>query len=382
MRQLVVLGSGIAAYRATSVLQGRLEGRRHVGLTVVSSSNHFLYRPLLHHVISGGLETTSISVPYTNALRDSTRLVVASELQVDAANNRVVADQNEIDYDYLVVALDREVDWGGSDTCRRHAHRFHTAGDGADLRSRLQRSDSRSYLVVGSGPAGVELASELRHVLGPLDGDDSGKVICIDQNETPLTDLPRQVRDSCREHFEATGIEFRGGRRVVECDEKGVRFADGNRLDAEQIVWCAGTRPPSLLEDSDLPTDARGHLEVDGRLSVPGHSHVYAAGASVAGPSGADSRPDANASQGETAAKNVLAELSGRTPTPWQLDLDRWLVSLGPDNAVVYRDGLVAEGTPGWALYRMLHASFIPGIARKLGLVGAWVRDGVQRTGS
>lgn len=402
MRRIAVLGSGLAGICATTALETQLEGRRHIELTHVSETTHFVYRPLLPHVVSGTLETTALSVPLDDVFESSTDIVVERIRHVDP-DDRVIAGQDrDIPFDYLIIAPPMVVDWGGNPTWRETAHPFQTLGDAADIRrtlaeapladpapvSRSPEDDGRDeqIVVVGAGPNGLELASELEWALARTDHSEGHvpNIVLVDRNDELLADWPTPMQKACRADLSDRGIRLLGGLEVVDCRDDGLELADGEHVRAESrlessLFWCGGVRPPSFLRADDIVHDDTGRVAVDDDLSVPDHYGLYAAGPVASPPTVVPSSPGAAAEQGRRAAGNLLAELSGRTPNPFEINDPTWALSLGPDAAAVYRQGALVDGPAGWALYRLLHTSLIPSALKKVGLLGAWLQEGLRR---
>ena len=401
MRRIVVLGSGLASIRATSALETQLEGRRHIELSLVSESTHFVYRPLLPHVVSGALETTSLSVPLKAVCQSSTDVVVDRIRHIDPDDRVIAGEERDIPFDYLIIAPGAVADWGDHPDWRTVADPFQTIGDAADIRQSLAEAgrgpnrpamtgetDAESterLVVIGAGPNGVELASELRSAVdrGTAAESPRPEIVLVDRADVPLPDLPKPFRDACRDHLHDIGVRFVGGSEVVDCREDGVTLEGGESIRAASrletsVFWCGGTRPPEYVTD-DFAVDDAGRVRTDEFLGVNDHYGIYAAGSVAAPPELPPTSAGATARQGETAAGNLLADLSGRTPSRLRIDEPSWPLSLGPDAAAVYRNGTVVAGAAGWALYRLIHTSLIPGAFKKVGLVGAWLQEGIRR---
>lgn len=378
MRRIVVVGSGIGALEAAKELEKHLEGRQRIDLSFVVQSNHFVYRPLLPHVVSGSLDTPSLSIPFRDLVAGETNLVVDRPSRIDIDNRQVVCDQHRLPFDYLVYSPEAVVDWGDCDTCRQFAQPLHTVGDAADLRQAVRARDelAATYLVIGAGPSGVELACQLQYALDAT-SDDDRRVVLLERSEQLLPDVPESVRLACRDHLETAGVEFKSECAVRSCGPDGVELADESLVEATCSVWCGGRRMPDLARRSDLPTDDLGRVRVDETLRAVDAPGVYAVGEAVS-PSMSSSQADVVASQGKTAAKNVVADLSGRAPHEWAREGTKWLISLGPGEAVVYHNGAVISGAAGWSLYQFAHLSLIPGAAKKFGLAGAWLKEGLR----
>ncbi len=386
MRQIAVLGAGFAGLRATHTLEKRLESRRHTSLTLVAPSTHFLYRPLLAPVVSGQLEPSSISIPLADLVDESTDLVVDRIDRIDLDERRIVGEDGEVPFDYLLVAPAPVVDWRGRPEWSEHAQPFETPGDAADIRRMVHPPDSNSapdrLIVVGAGPNGVELAGQL-HTALRTDGTAESippEILLADRAEIPLPDHPVELRRACWEYLRLRGVEFAGEATVSDIRDRQLHLEDVRSLPTDPgsgtaIFWCGGNRAPDFVDSSSLPTDERGRLRVDETLAATSSRGIYAAGAAASEPRQHSSTPGVVGRLGRFAAENLLADLSGRTPVAPQLDEPTWTIALGTDEAAVYRNGAVVTGQAGAALHRLVHTSLIPGAAKKVSLLGEWLKS-------
>jgi NADH dehydrogenase len=388
MRRIVVVGSGLAGLRAARTLESRLEGRRHTELTVVTESTHFVYRPLLAHLLSKQLDSTALSITLGDLLDPSTEVVVEQVQKIDRDARSIVGEEGTIPFDYLVLAPRAAVDWQGHTSWRRHAQPFETPDDAADILQmlspeRFEHGDAPGRIVIiGSGPNGIELAGQLQaSFFSRADGMLAGtEITVVDSAEVPLPNHPSELRQACWSYLRERGVGFRGNASVVDIRPGSIALDNGNELSAisplpKSVFWCGGIRPPQFVCASDFSSDAGrpGQVSVDETLAVRNETGIYAAGVTAAPPDSLPTNPESLLQQGRAAAENLLADLSGRTPLSVQLDAPTWSISLGPDKAAAYRHGAVVTGGAAETLHRLRHTSLIPGLLQKVGLLGTWM---------
>ena len=387
MRRIVVVGSSLAGLRAAQTLESRLEGRRHTDLTVVTESAHFVYRPLLAHLLSDRLDGTALSIPIIDLLDTSTDVVVERIYEIDCDGREIVGENRDIPFDYLVLAPRAVVHWQGQPGWRQHAQSFETPGDAADIRQMLQperqerRRDPGRIVVIGSGPNGIELAGQLQAALAYRAEQTIADtaITIVDRAEVPLPEHPSELRQACWSSLRERDVNFRGDASVVDVRPGGIALDGGEELSAssplpKSIFWCGGTRPPQFVVSSDfsLANGRRGNVSVDETLAVRNEEGIYVAGVTAGPPESLPTNPESLLQQGRAAAENLLANLSGRTPLALQLDEPTWSLSLGSNKAAAYRHGAVATGNAAATLHRLRHASLIPGALQKVGLLGNW----------
>lgn len=397
MRRIVVFGHSFAALHAIRELQSALEGRTQLELSLVVPRDSFVYSPLLPHVVSGALEPGSLAFPLSRVLTPSTALERAQIRGIDIDNRELVAETERFRFDYLLLAPRTRPDWGGCRPARERppawtldgAAELHDALDDA-IRDRDTDEESSDRgnpraVVVGGGPAGVEIASELRRAGQGTARDRQAEadrtspdlaVRLIEQQQCLLPSAPEPLRRAVRAHFRSSGIQWETDARAVARDDEGVGLADGSRRSADMVAHCTGVRPPNWLEDSPLSTDAEGRIPVEADLTVPGQAGIFAAGSATAPSEAPPLRAHLEADQGRRAAENLRAALSGRTLRPWSPDDDSWLLTLGSSGAAVFKGESLMTGRSARVLYRLRHASWMPAPLAERGPAQEWLQRG------
>ncbi len=392
--QVLIVGAGFAGLNAARALRGA-----PVRLTVVDRRNHHLFQPLLYQVASAALSPADISAPIRGVLRRqlNTQVVLGEVVSVDAAAHRVrLADGRELPFDFLVLATGATHSYFGREDWRPLAPGLKTLEDAVEIRRRIltafERAESESdpaerralltFVVVGAGPTGVELAgalseiarytllSDFRHI-----EPSSARVILLEALPRVLPDYVPPLEASARRQLERLGVEVRTGARVTEVDEDGIT-AGGERIHSRTVLWAAGVQASPLGKWVGGRRDRRGRVEVLPDLTVPGHPEILVAGdlAAARQPDGslAPGLAPAAIQAGRHAARNIVRAIAGRRMLPFRyLDKGK-LATIGRAAAVADIRGLHVSGLPAWLLWLFVHIYFLIGFRNRVAVLLQW----------
>ncbi|PND39805.1 FAD-dependent oxidoreductase [Paucibacter aquatile] len=302
--RVLIIGCGFGGLAATRALAGA-----PVDITVIDRSNHHLFQPLLYQVATAGLSAPSIAAPIRHMLRGQRNVTVlmVEVCGIDRQQGRVqLSDGQSLGYDYLIVAAGATHSYFGRDEWAAHAPGLKTLQDAFALRARVlkafeqaesspdpaQQRACLSFVVIGAGPTGVEMAGTLaeiaRHTLKNefrrIDPA-SARVLLLEGSPRVLQALPPELSAKAEAQLRALGVEVRTGCRVVGIDAGGVEVQTGEgavaateRIAARTVVWAAGVAASPLGRMLDVPLDRAGRVVVDGRLNIPGHPEVFVIG--------------------------------------------------------------------------------------------------------
>jgi NADH dehydrogenase len=409
-RRVVILGGGFAGVTCARELERSLGADRTVQLTLVSETNALLFTPMLAEVAGSSLEPTHISTPLRTSLRRTAVLRGAvAGIDLDARQVVLAPEGDEgprtLPYDQLVLTLGAVTNWFGSAALEANAVGFKTLREAMHIRNRVidaferaerekdpgRRRTLLTFVVGGGGFAGVELAGALndfaRGMLAdyPELGATDVHVLLVHAGERILPELSAGLGAYALERLRERGVEFRLGARVKDAGPGMVLLDPPEGISAETLVWTAGARPSPLLASLPVARDRRGAVVVDSTLAVPGRPGVWAAGDCAAVPDARTSRPCPPTAQfalreGRQLARNVLALLRGERPEPFRFRSLGALCVIGHQTAcaelavpfagdrTVRFSGLLA-----WLLWRAIYLSKLPGLDRKVRVLGDWV---------
>ncbi len=386
--RVVILGAGFGGLNAAMGLRNA-----PVDVTVIDRRNYHLFQPLLYQVATAGLSPAQIAMPIRRMLsRQKNATVLMENVEgVDTASRQVVTQNRRIPYDFIVVATGARHAYFGHDDWEAAAPGLKTIPDATEIRGRILaaferaeatqnanlHTDLLTFVVVGGGPTGVELAGAIVELArGALVRDfrriDSSttRVILIEAGDRILPTFPRELSVRAKKQLERLGVEVRLGAAVIRCDHGGVSLANGHEIAAASVLWAAGVMASRAAKWLDVPADWAGRVVVDDHLHVPGREGVY-----VIGDTAAVKRPDgqlvpgvapAAKQMGKYVARLIAAKLSGTTVEPFRYRDYGNLATIGRKAAVADFGWLWLSGLPAWLLWCFAHLFYLVGFRNRI----------------
>ncbi|SHK93080.1 NADH dehydrogenase [Bradyrhizobium lablabi] len=393
--RVVIVGAGFGGLEATFGLAGA-----PVAITLVDRRNHHLFQPLLYQVATASLATSEIAWPIRYLLRDRPEVTTlfATVSGVDAQAKRVLLDDGDaIPYDTLVLATGARHAYFGHDEWEPFAPGLKTLEDATTLRRRIlvaferaeretdpeRRAALLTFVIVGAGPTGVELAgtiAELAHdTLAPdfrnIDTH-KARVVLIEAGPRVLAGFADDLSAYAQRSLQSLGVEVVLGKAVTECSADGVVYGS-ERLQAKTLIWAAGVRASPAAEWLSVAADRAGRLQVEPDLSVPGHPDIFAVGDTVviAGPDGKPVPGIAPAAkqQGRYVADLIKARLRGGTCPPFRYKHAGSLAQIGKRKAVIDFGTLKLRGAIAWWIWGIAHIYFLIGLRNRLSVSLSWL---------
>ncbi|TIP95221.1 MAG: NAD(P)/FAD-dependent oxidoreductase [Mesorhizobium sp.] len=394
--RVVILGAGFGGLNAALGLRNA-----PVDITVVDRRNYHLFQPLLYQVATAGLSPAQIAMPIRRVLASQKNATVLMEKVegVDTAGRTVLTGSRRIPYDYLIIATGARHAYFGHDAWEANAPGLKTIGDATEIRARILtafekaevtddpalREKLLTFVVVGGGPTGVELAGAIielarKAIVRDFRNIDSStaRVVLVEADERLLTAFPEKLSQSAKSQLEKLGVEVKLGAAVTECDDNGVALADGQRVASACVLWAAGVMASRAAKWLDVPADRAGRVVVDGHLHVPGREGVYVIG-DTASVKGKDDRPvpgvaPAAKQMGRYVADLIKARLAGRTAEPFRYADYGNLATIGRKAAVADLGPIQLSGFLAWLLWSFAHLWFLVGFRNRtvVFLDGAW----------
>jgi NADH dehydrogenase len=391
--RVVILGAGFGGLRAARGLASA-----PVDVTVVDRRNHHLFQPLLYQVASAALNPSDIAYPIRRALRhqDNARVLLADARAIDAARRRVVLADGELAYDYLIIATGVTHSYFGHPEWAEHAPGLKSLEDALEIRRRVllafeaaereadpvERAAWLTFVIVGAGPTGVELAGALseiaRHTLrGDFRSIDpaEARVVLVEAGERVLPLYPEASSAEARAQLEALGVEVKTGAPVTGVDGESVALGD-EVIRARTALWAAGVAASPLAGSLGVGRDRAGRVVVEPDLSIPGHREVFVVGdlAAVSDPRG---RPvpgvaPAAIQGGRHAARAIRADVAGRARAPFHYRDKGSLATIGRARAVAALGRLRFAGFPAWLLWMAIHIAFLIGFRSRVFVMLQW----------
>ena len=406
---VVIIGGGFGGIAAARQLE-----RAAVRITLVDRRNHHLFQPLLYQVATAALNPSDIAHPIRSILRrqKNVRVLLAEAQRIDVDQKRVVLDDGHLDYDYLIVATGVTHSYFGNDHWAAHAPGLKTVEDALDIRRRIylayeaaerekdpaKQHEWLTFVVVGAGPTGVELAGALAEIgLHTLANDfrsiDSTQVevLLVEGCGRILPSYPENLSAKAQKQLERLGVKIRTGAYVTAIDDgtgpevpagdakpakraPGVEIA-GEHVGARTVLWAAGVEGSPLARSLGTPLDRQGRVAVEADLTIPGHSEVFVIGDLAQVPQ--DGEPIPGVAQGalqggKHAATCIRRALANKPYTRFIYRDKGSLATIGRAAAVADLGRVRLSGFVAWILWWLIHIIFLIGFRNRLLVFFSW----------
>ena len=392
---VVILGGGFGGLAAARGLAGA-----PCRVTVVDRNNHHVFQPLLYQVATAGIAPTAIATPIRSLLRSQTNLKVrlADVRGIAVGDAQVILDSGRLAFDVLVIATGARHSYFGRDDWADHAPGLKRIEDATQIRRRLligferaegaeepaERTAWMTFVIVGGGPTGVELAGAiaelardgLTHDYRTIDPADA-RVILIQSADRLLPTFPASLSADARTELRRLNVDVLTGAKVELIDAEGV-VVGGERIRARTVLWAAGVAASPAARWCGAEADRAGRVLVGPDLSVAPHDNVFAIGDTAAsmGWKGSAVPGLAPAAQqgGAYVAAVIRARLDGRpAPKPFRYRHAGSLATIGRRAAVAEFGPLRLHGAPAWWLWGAVHILFLAGGRNRASVILEWV---------
>lgn len=395
---VVIIGGGFGGLYAAKALK-----RAPVDVILLDKTNHHTFQPLLYQVATAGLNAADIATPIRRILRDQDNCTVlmAEVTHVDPKAKRIDlapgydGDVDNIHYDYLILATGATHSYFGQQHYARLAPGLKTIDDSLLIRQRIfiayeaaeRETDKKAraalltFVVVGAGPTGVEMAGALAeiakktlaHEFRRIDPTHA-RILLLEGGDRVLSSYPENLSAKAQASLESIGVEVRVNTRVTNMDDDGVFIGD-ERLPCKTIVWAAGVAGSPLARTLGVPLDKAGRVLVTPELSIPGHDEVYVIGDLAALEQDGVWVPGvapAAVQEGRHAVKNILATIEGVERKPFRY-LDKGsLATIGRARAVADIGFAKLSGFIAWLAWLVIHIALLIGFKNRFVVLIQW----------
>jgi len=389
---VVILGGGFGGLAAARGL-----ARAPVDVTVVDRTNHHLFQPLLYQVATAGLSPAEIASPIRRILRRqrNTRVLLGEAVAIDVGAKRVRLADGEIAWDYLVVAVGAGHSYFGRPDWEAYAPGLKTLDDALEIRRRAlfayekaEREDDPearrqwlTFVVVGGGPTGVEMAGAFAEVARHTLARDfrridprSARVLLVEAGPRLLPAYPEELSEKAKLQLEALGVQVWTGAAVTDVGASGVQVG-GDRIAARTIVWAAGVQASPLARSLGVPLDRAGRVRVEPDLTVPGQPTVFVIGdlAAVEQDGGLVPGVAQGAMQmGGHAAANICRAVRGEPLVCFRYRDKGLLATIGRSRAVAVIGRWRLSGMLAWVTWLTVHIFFLIGFRNRFVVLFTW----------
>ena len=398
-KRIVIIGGGFAGIAAARALK-----RAAAEVILIDRRNHHIFQPLLYQAATSVLAPSEIAAPIRQlAVKQRNLTVVLAEVTGVDLNSRTV-DANclglgsrKIPFDFLVVATGMQPSYFGHDEFAKYAPGLKTLNDAETIRSKIlgafelaevtddadERDRQMTFVLVGAGPTGVELAASIAHMvtvtlrgnfrrINPADST----IVLLEGGNRVLPSFADSLSKKATRRLEKLGVKVMTGVRVEKVDEQGV-IAGGARIPSATVLWTAGVAPSSIVKMLGAKTDRGGRATVGPRLEVPDAPAVFVVGdtASVR----QDGRPvpgvaQAAIQQGRYVGRLISSRLKGREPKhPFRYSDKGNMAVVGKNFAILEAGRIRMSGYLTWFIWAFIHVASLPQLQNRLRVETQWL---------
>ena len=399
--RVVIVGGGFGGLSAALALK-----HAPADITLIDRCNYHLFQPLLYQVATGILSPANIASPLRNILKHqkNVRVLLGEAIRIDAANRRLILSDGAADYDTLIIATGSSHQYFGHDEWEKYAPGLKTIEDATDMRRRIllafeaaeRETDMEkqrawmTFVIVGAGPTGVELAGtlgeiardSLRHDFRHIDPS-ATRIVLVEGADRVLTAYPPDLSAAALKMLERLGVTVRSNSMVTNIREGCVTIRMGDRNEeilTRTVFWAAGVLASplgrALSEATGAPLDSAARVVVEPDLTIPGHPEIFVIG-DLANFSHQTGKPLPGVAQpaiqqGRYAGRAIAARLRGEKIAPFHYADRGNLATIGRGAAVADLNWLKLSGFPAWVIWVLIHLFNIIEFQNRLLVLVQW----------
>jgi NADH dehydrogenase len=406
--RVVIIGGGFGGLYAARKL-----GKAPVSLTVLDRRNFHLFQPLLYQVATGALSPGEIASPlrYVLGRNRNTEVLLGEAIDFDVENRRVLLRDGELPYDELILATGSTHHYFGHDEWEQFAPGLKTIEDATEIRRRIlyafeqaeretdqaRRHSWLTFVIVGGGPTGVELAGALGEIANDTLRHDfrhinpaEAKIILVEGENRVLPVFPPDLSSKAERQLIALCVRVREGARVTGIDAEGVTISvkgAEQHIPTRTVLWAAGVRGSrlgkKLAERTGAQVDRAGRVIVESDLSLPGHPEIHVIG-DLAVFTHQTGKPlpglaPVAMQQGRYVARLIEKRLRGETVGPFRYFDKGTLATIGRNKAVAQFGRFHVSGFPAWFLWVFVHLMYVVEFENRLLVLVEWVYNYITR---
>jgi NADH:ubiquinone reductase (H+-translocating) len=397
--QIVIVGGGFGGLAAAKALKNT-----RAGITLIDRTNHHLFQPLLYQVATAALTPSQIATPSRSILRKqkNTTVILGEVTGVDKDQKCVLvsdADRQNVPvaYDYLILATGATHSYFGHNEFEAFAPGLKSLADAEAARNKIlqtfelaeaeedprRHQDLLTFILVGAGPTGVEMAGALAVLVRTTLKSDfrridpsSARIVLVDMAPRVLPPFSEDLSKAAKHRLEKLGVEVRLGHSVDQIDADGIVVA-GERIASKTVIWTAGVAPSPAGKWLQVETDRAGRVRIQNDLTVPGHSEIFVIGDTASLDQNGKPLPgvaQVAMQQGRYAGKVIHNRIAGKpAPGPFSYFDKGSMAVVGKGFAVLQSGKVQVSGFGAWLTWAAVHLQFLATSSLRLTVFLQWV---------
>lgn len=393
--KVVIVGGGFGGINAAKILVKE----KSVYVVLIDRRNHHLFQPLLYQVATAGLSPAEIATPIRAILGryHNSETYLAEAKAVDLEHRILKTDFRDFSFDYLILACGAQHSYFGHNEWEAFAPGLKTLEQAREIRRRVflafelaeRETDAEknrrllTFVVVGGGPTGVELAGTLGEIsrfalksefchIDPR----STRIVLVEAGPRILPSFSQKTADFAMRDLKALGVEVWPLSKVTNINAEGVQIGS-EHITAATVLWAAGVKPGKIGQTLGIKLDRVGRVMVEPDLSLKGFPQVFAIGDMAACNDGTGKPLPGVAAvaiqQGKAVAKNILADISGKERKPFRYVDKGQLATIGRSTAVMELGSLRIGGFMAWLAWLFVHIYYLIGFRNRILVMIQWV---------
>lgn len=392
--RVVIIGAGFAGVEAAKKL-----GKRGVNVLLIDRHNYHTFIPMLYQVATTVLYPHQVIYPLRRLFRGSptVNFLQANVNKIDFHNQIIHSENLAIDYDYLVIATGSQSQYLGVTGAPENSLPMRTLTDAIAIRNQVlsrfeqaakvtdeeERIRLLTFVIVGGGATGVELAGSLNELIHsafkkdyPTLNPNQARVIILQSGEQLFPSYPQKLGNYTEKWLRRHGVKVHLNSKVSKVTAEAVYLEDNTAIFTDTVIWTAGVLAATPETKQSVKTAAKDKVVVEQTLQLCGHKNVYGVG----DVSYVDSQEEFNGvaqeaiQQGKTAADNILRQMNGESPKPFDYFNKGRLAIIGKHAGVGKIGKFAIKGFIAWFLWLEVHLLYLPGIRNRLGVLFNWLK--------
>lgn len=391
---VVIIGGGFGGLNCCQ----KLAKNRSIKITLIDRRNYHLFQPLLYQVATAGLSPADIAVPIRSQLSNykNVQVCLGNVTKIDTQNNEVTFDETSLKFDYLVLACGANHSYFNHNEWEDFAPGLKTLEQATEIRRRIlsafERAETETdiekqkslltFIVVGGGPTGVELAGAISEISKHTLNKDFRKIdpsrtriILIEAGPRVLSSFAPELSRTATSNLESMGVQVWTNTRVSNITSTGVELGK-EFIQAQTVIWAAGVRPSSLGSQLNTKLDSAGRVIVDQHLNIPNNKKIFVIGDMACSYDNSNKPLPGVATvaiqSGYYVANSIINDLKNKQRRPFSYIDKGQLATIGRSKAVMQFKNLKITGQIAWLMWLVIHIYYLIGFKNKLFVFIQW----------